>query len=205
MGPVPASGDVDGVEVVVHAFAQCPRQVVVAVQHGVCGQHGRNDHPRAGLSRDGMTHTLVRVGPMTDLARRRVALVTLGCTRNEVDSEELAGRLTAGGWELVEDAADADVAVVNTCGFIEQAKKDSIDTLLEASELKASGPHPGGCRRRLPRRALRPRARRGTARSRRGARIRFVCRSLRTAARHPRRGPARESRAERPSPAPAAH
>ncbi len=76
---------------------------------------------------------------MTDLARRSVALVTLGCTRNEVDSEELAGRLAAQGWDLVEDAADADVAVVNTCGFIEQAKKDSIDTLLEASELKSTG------------------------------------------------------------------
>jgi tRNA A37 methylthiotransferase MiaB len=45
---------------------------------------------------------------------RTVALVTLGCTRNEVDSEELAGRLEAGGWTLVDDAADADVAVVNT-------------------------------------------------------------------------------------------
>jgi ribosomal protein S12 methylthiotransferase RimO len=70
---------------------------------------------------------------------RTVALVTLGCARNEVDSEELAGRLEAGGWTLVEDAADADVAVVNTCGFVEQAKKDSIDTLLEASDLKAAG------------------------------------------------------------------
>src|SRR4051812_50161578 len=69
-------------------------------------------------------------------ADRSVALVTLGCTRNEVDSEELAGRLLAEGWRLVEDAADADVAVVNTCGFVEQAKKDSVDALLEASELK---------------------------------------------------------------------
>ena len=68
-----------------------------------------------------------------------MALVTLGCTRNEVDSEELAGRLEAEGWDLVEDAADADVAVVNTCGFVEQAKKDSIDALLEASDLKAHG------------------------------------------------------------------
>ena len=67
---------------------------------------------------------------------RSVALVTLGCTRNEVDSEELAGRLLAEGWRLVEDAGEADVAVVNTCGFVEQAKKDSIDALLEASDLK---------------------------------------------------------------------
>jgi len=68
---------------------------------------------------------------------RSVALVTLGCTRNEVDSEELAGRLEAGGWTLVEDAVDADVAVVNTCGFVESAKKDSVDALLEAADLKA--------------------------------------------------------------------
>ncbi|WP_259453808.1 30S ribosomal protein S12 methylthiotransferase RimO [Streptomyces ginkgonis] len=70
--------------------------------------------------------------------RRTVALVTLGCARNEVDSEELAGRLAADGWDLVEDAADADVAVVNTCGFVEAAKKDSVDALLEAGELKAA-------------------------------------------------------------------
>jgi ribosomal protein S12 methylthiotransferase RimO len=72
-------------------------------------------------------------------SRRTVALVTLGCARNEVDSEELAGRLAAGGWLLVDDAAQADVAVINTCGFIAQAKKDSIDALLEASDLKAQG------------------------------------------------------------------
>ncbi|MFF7457421.1 30S ribosomal protein S12 methylthiotransferase RimO [Kitasatospora sp. NPDC008115] len=71
--------------------------------------------------------------------RRTVALVTLGCARNEVDSEELAGRLEADGWLLVDDAADADVAVVNTCGFVEAAKKDSVDALLEANDLKDHG------------------------------------------------------------------
>ena len=71
--------------------------------------------------------------------QRTVALVTLGCTRNEVDSEELAGRLADGGWTLVDDISAADVAVVNTCGFIEQAKKDSIDVILEASEAKENG------------------------------------------------------------------
>ncbi|MFD0268097.1 30S ribosomal protein S12 methylthiotransferase RimO [Streptomyces sp. NPDC127106] len=76
--------------------------------------------------------------------RRTVALVTLGCARNEVDSEELAGRLAADGWELVEDAADADVAVVNTCGFVEAAKKDSVDALLEANDLKAAAKEGGG-------------------------------------------------------------
>jgi ribosomal protein S12 methylthiotransferase RimO len=68
-----------------------------------------------------------------------VALVTLGCARNDVDSEELAGRLEAGGFRLVEEPADAATVLVNTCGFVEQAKKDSVDTLLAAADLKAAG------------------------------------------------------------------
>ena len=68
-----------------------------------------------------------------------VALVTLGCARNEVDSEELAGRLEAGGFRLVDNPEDADTVMVNTCGFVEAAKKDSVDTLLEASDLKTDG------------------------------------------------------------------
>ena len=71
--------------------------------------------------------------------KRTVALVTLGCSRNEVDSEELAGRLAADGWTLVDEVELAEVALVNTCGFIESAKKDSIDALLEANSLKANG------------------------------------------------------------------
>jgi ribosomal protein S12 methylthiotransferase len=63
-----------------------------------------------------------------------VSLVTLGCARNDVDSEELAGRLTEAGWSVVDEPAHADAVVVNTCGFIEAAKKDSIDTLLAAHD-----------------------------------------------------------------------
>ena len=70
---------------------------------------------------------------------RTVALVTLGCARNETDSEELAGRLAADGWVLVSDPAKAEIAVINTCGFIESAKKDSVDALLEAHSLKGNG------------------------------------------------------------------
>ena len=66
---------------------------------------------------------------------RRLRLITLGCARNEVDSEELAGRLDAAGWELSEERPD--VVVVNTCGFVESAKKDSIDTLLAAADTGA--------------------------------------------------------------------
>src|SRR5437764_15101159 len=61
-------------------------------------------------------------------------LVTLGCARNEVDTEELAARLEADGWRLVDDAAQADAVVVNTCGFVEAAKRDSIDALLAAHD-----------------------------------------------------------------------
>jgi len=66
-------------------------------------------------------------------APRTVNLVTLGCARNEVDSEELAARLTAAGWELTSDG-DASVVLVNTCGFIKAAKQESIDELLAAAE-----------------------------------------------------------------------
>ena len=66
-------------------------------------------------------------------------VVSLGCARNDVDSEELAGRLAAGGFTLVSDPDAAAAIVVNTCGFIDAAKKDSIDTLLDASEHKGNG------------------------------------------------------------------
>jgi ribosomal protein S12 methylthiotransferase len=66
-----------------------------------------------------------------------VAVVTLGCARNEVDSEELAGRLAADGYRLVDDADAADAVLVNTCGFIESAKKDSVDAILAATDTGA--------------------------------------------------------------------
>ena len=75
----------------------------------------------------------------TAAPRHTVAMVTLGCARNEVDSEELAGQLEAGGFVLVEDPSDAETVVVNTCGFVEAAKKDSVDTLLAATDLKGGG------------------------------------------------------------------
>lgn len=64
-------------------------------------------------------------------------MLTLGCARNETDSEELAARLAAGGWSVTGDGENADVVMVNTCGFIEQAKTESIDVLLDASQTGA--------------------------------------------------------------------
>jgi ribosomal protein S12 methylthiotransferase len=87
--------------------------------------------PRPALASDGQ-------GPARPGPRRSVAVVTLGCARNEVDSEELAGRLAAEGYDLVEDADGADAVLVNTCGFIESAKKDSVDAILAATDSGAS-------------------------------------------------------------------
>ena len=84
-----------------------------------------------------MTTTPATARPAEDLLS--VAMVTLGCARNEVDSEELAGRLAADGFRLVADPEDAEAVVVNTCGFVEAAKKDSVDTLLAAADLKQDG------------------------------------------------------------------
>lgn len=76
---------------------------------------------------------------MSDPDLTSVHLVTLGCARNEVDSEELAARLEAGGFRLVDEPADAAAVMVNTCGFIEAAKMDSINTLMAAADLKEQG------------------------------------------------------------------
>ncbi|MGH3443632.1 MAG: 30S ribosomal protein S12 methylthiotransferase RimO [Nitriliruptorales bacterium] len=68
-----------------------------------------------------------------------VAIVTLGCARNEVDSDQLAAVLTDAGHALVEEPADADVVLVNTCTFITPATEESVDTVLAACDLKEDG------------------------------------------------------------------
>ncbi|WP_432836284.1 30S ribosomal protein S12 methylthiotransferase RimO [Dactylosporangium sp. CA-092794] len=82
---------------------------------------------------------------MSTNADRRVALLTLGCARNEVDSEELAARLADGGWQVTTDGTDADVVLVNTCGFVAKAKQDSIDTLLAAADTGGAKVVATGC------------------------------------------------------------
>jgi ribosomal protein S12 methylthiotransferase len=64
---------------------------------------------------------------------KKVGLVSLGCPKNQVDAEVLLGRLRHEGYELTADAAEADAIVVNTCGFIEEAKQESIEAILEAA------------------------------------------------------------------------
>jgi ribosomal protein S12 methylthiotransferase RimO len=68
-----------------------------------------------------------------------VAVVTLGCGRNEVDSENVVGLLSASGFRMVADPERADAVVVNTCAFVEAAKRESIDAILAAADLKERG------------------------------------------------------------------
>ncbi|OGG46217.1 MAG: ribosomal protein S12 methylthiotransferase RimO, partial [Candidatus Handelsmanbacteria bacterium RIFCSPLOWO2_12_FULL_64_10] len=69
----------------------------------------------------------------------RVNLITLGCPKNAVDSERMLRLLEINGYALTDDAGEADVIVVNTCGFIEPAKRESIETVLEAARQKSEG------------------------------------------------------------------
>lgn len=69
----------------------------------------------------------------------RVSMVSLGCARNLVDSEVLLGHVVEEGLQVVSEAEDADVVIVNTCGFIDTAKQESIDTILSVSRLKKEG------------------------------------------------------------------
>jgi ribosomal protein S12 methylthiotransferase len=69
----------------------------------------------------------------------RIHFVSLGCPKNRVDSEVMVGVAAGSGYQLTENAEEADVVVVNTCGFIGEAKKESIETIFELSELKKTG------------------------------------------------------------------
>lgn len=69
----------------------------------------------------------------------RLGLISLGCAKNLVDSEHMLAQLAEAGVTIVDDVAEADVAVINTCGFIESAKQEAIQTILETAELKKSG------------------------------------------------------------------
>ncbi|MDQ3633134.1 MAG: 30S ribosomal protein S12 methylthiotransferase RimO [Acidobacteriota bacterium] len=70
---------------------------------------------------------------------KKVGFVSLGCPKNLVDSEVMMGQLKAAGYEITNSADDADTVVVNTCGFIESAKEESIEAILEATNLKSQG------------------------------------------------------------------
>lgn len=99
-----------------------------------------------------MSGNLLQIKPISEmpLVRRdapvpmgpeapRAALISLGCAKNTVDSEIMLAALAGAGYRLVSDAEDAQVAIVNTCGFIEDAKRESIEAILEVARLKEAG------------------------------------------------------------------
>src|SRR3712207_1851877 len=69
----------------------------------------------------------------------KIGFVNLGCSKNQVDSEVMLGALAAAGFELTGHAKEADVIIINTCGFIEEAKQESIDSIIEHGRLKKGG------------------------------------------------------------------
>lgn len=93
---------------------------------------------RPGVPADvgAVSHDLGVAGPAEG---PRIALVTLGCDKNTVDSERMMAALVGHGARVTSDVDGADVVIVNTCGFIQEAKEQSIETILEACELKAEG------------------------------------------------------------------
>lgn len=70
---------------------------------------------------------------------RKVSIITLGCSKNTVDSEILTGHLQANDFQMVSNAADADTLIINTCGFIDAAKEESVNTIIEAAQMKERG------------------------------------------------------------------
>jgi ribosomal protein S12 methylthiotransferase len=77
------------------------------------------------------------VATHTEAGKKKVALVSLGCPKNQLDSEIMLGKLFAQGYQLTLDPIDADYLIVNTCGFIHSAKRESIDHILEMAQIKA--------------------------------------------------------------------
>ena len=69
----------------------------------------------------------------------KVVMVSLGCPKNQMDAERMLARLRDAGYEITAESGLADVVVVNTCGFIEDAKKEAIDNILEFAQLKKEG------------------------------------------------------------------
>ena len=76
---------------------------------------------------------------MVETQKNKVAMISLGCAKNLVDSEMLVGGLKQENYEMVKNSDDADILIVNTCGFLESAREESVDVILEASELRKSG------------------------------------------------------------------
>jgi len=81
------------------------------------------------------------VSPPRQPAAPVVSLISLGCSKNTVDSECLLGELVRGGLLIAEDPAESDICLVNTCGFIDSARRETADTLERLARLKSEAVH----------------------------------------------------------------
>ena len=70
---------------------------------------------------------------------KKVGIVSLGCPKNTVDSDRVLGALVSSGYDLTQNEDDAEIIIVNTCGFIESAKKESVEAILEMAHKKIDG------------------------------------------------------------------
>ena len=93
----------------------------------------------AGPDAGAVLRAVADAAPGGETEGLRVSMITLGCDKNTVDSQRILADLAGAGARLVATPSEADVVLVNTCGFIEMAKQESIDTLLEAASLKEEG------------------------------------------------------------------
>ena len=71
--------------------------------------------------------------------KHKVGMISLGCPKNLVDGEMMLAKLKQAGFQIVTDVDEADAIIINTCGFIEDAKKEAIDNILEMAQLKQEG------------------------------------------------------------------
>ena len=76
---------------------------------------------------------------MVSNEENKISLVTLGCAKNLVDTEMLVGGLKNNSYEIVEKPLESDVVIVNTCGFLDKAREESVDTILDLGRLKKEG------------------------------------------------------------------
>lgn len=76
---------------------------------------------------------------MKNMKKIKVGFVSLGCSKNQIDTEMMMAHMNGGEFEITPDALDADVIIINTCGFIGDAKRESVDTIMEMAELKKAG------------------------------------------------------------------
>src|SRR5439155_2154741 len=121
-------------------FSESAGGVYRVVQRSVNGECGRSDLtriPPSSTLRVMASHTVI-----TPRGRTRpisIGFVNLGCSKNQVDSEVMLGALARDGFTLTDDPARAEVVIINTCGFIEEAKQESVNAIIEHGALKKTG------------------------------------------------------------------